>query len=1138
MSIRFVLGRAGSGKTYHCLNSIAQESKKEPVGAPLILLVPEQASFEMERELARLCGGGTFRAQVLSFRRLAYRFLPPAGSRLPQLTELGRQLLLRRLIQEKSPSLSVFSQAASQPNFCRQLSAQLREFKHYQITPEMMAAVGLQTNCPPALQGKLNDLAAIYEAYQEYISGHYLDPEDTLNILALAIAQGCMPRETKVWIDGFAGFTPQEYAVLGALFTAVRQVEIALCLDPQRIRQPQEEDLFHPTLDSYWRLRRLAQKAAVQIDAPLILPQPKQKTRFIPAALKHLEKNFALLPVKAYPDKAPEIKLVTAADQRAEVEAVACDILRLVREKGYRFRDIGIILRNFSVYHDLVAAIFLDYDIPFYVDEKRSAAHHPLVEFLRSALEVVNNNFVANSVFRLLKTDLFPLRREEVDLLENYARKHGITGPLWLSSKPWNFRLHLTLADDTQELTEENAELIQQARKRFARLFAPFAEEIIATKSQTANSYCQLLWRLMEKVGVADKLKKWAEEDEKEGHLSRSLEHRQVWQGVVELLEQTSTLLGEQKLTLAEFMQVFFAGLENLQLGLIPASLDRVIVGNVERSRHPHLLAVYVLGLNEGEFPANLQDKSLIADEERIVLEQAGVELAVTRRQRLYHEQYLAYIAFTRSSEYLWLSCPLADDEGKAKRPSALFNHLREMFPQNKVFFYGNATNDQDDDYQSLVRPHKIAAALLQRSARFLQGESLNFFWASVYNEALAHHETKVYLKKLWPALSYQNILKPMRPELTKAFFGTKLHSSVSRLEKFAQCPFAHFAQYGLRLREREEFGVEAPEMGIFYHAALREFVEELLTEGIALRELEESDAVTRINRIVNNLLPLLHREILLSSARLRFLAERIRETLVQAVITLTRQAKKGRFEPLAVEVAFNGEQLQHWHFKHNDDREINLYGQIDRIDVAEAEGKIYLRVIDYKSGNAALKLSDIWYGLSLQLLTYLAVVRENMTVLIGKEGECAGALYFSLYQPYKRVGNPLPEGKTATEQKMDGLILAEERVFTLMGGNEVVHAALKKDGNFTKNSRVVTREEMLQLLQFVKQKIGQLADRILAGEIEIKPYKTADGRTACTYCSYKAVCCFDPAVGNQYRYLPSLSTEQVLRAISAKGGN
>ncbi|NLZ93057.1 MAG: helicase-exonuclease AddAB subunit AddB [Firmicutes bacterium] len=1135
MSIRFVLGRAGSGKTYHCLHSIAQESRKEPVGAPLIFLVPEQASFEMERELAQLCGGGTFRAQVLSFRRLAYRLLPPVSSHLPQLTELGRQLLLRRLLQEKSLSLNFFAQITRQPRFCQQLSAQMREFKHYKITPEVMAATASHTNCPPALRAKLYDLATIYEAYQEYISQRYLDPEDTLIALADALRQGCLPPQTKVWIDGFAGFTPQEYAVLAALFTSAEHLEIALCLDPQRIRKPHEEDLFHPTLDTYWRLQRLAQDVSVQVDAPLILPQPKHGIRFNSAALAHLEENFAVLPVKAYTCNAPELMLVTAAGQRAEVEAVACDILRLVRENGYRFRDIGIILRNFSVYHDLVAAVFMDYDIPFYVDERRSAAHHPLVEFLRSALEAVVSGFNSNSVLQLLKTDLFPLSREEVDLLENYVRAHGIEGRLWLSKEPWNFRLHLTLADDMQQIAEENEKLVQQAQRRFASLFTPFATEITADDSQTADRYCQLLWGLLEQLEVAEKLQNWAEQDEKAGRLSSSLEHRQVWQAVIELLEQMAVLLKEQKLSLPEFMQVLFAGLENLQLGLVPASLDRVIIGNVERSRQPRLLAAYVLGLNEGEFPARLQDKSLFADEERIVLGQAGVELAITRRQRLYHEQYLAYIAFSRSSEYLWVSCPLADDEGKAKRPSALFNHLREMFPQNKVFFYGN-TPDAQEDYQSLVRPHKIAAALLQKSAQFAQGGNLTSFWASVYNEALAHNGTLVYLQKLWPALSYQNTLAPLQPEIVKAFFGTKLHTSVSRLEKYAQCPFAHFAQYGLRLKEREELSVKAPEMGIFFHAALSKFVEELLTEEIVWKELEESAAVARMNKIVDDLLPLLHREILLTSARLRFLGERIRETLVQAVITLTKQAKKSEFEPLAVEIAFNGDRLPPWYLCHNG-KEINLYGQIDRIDIAKTEEKIYLRVIDYKSGSASLKLSDIWYGLSLQLLAYLAVVQANMTNLIGKDGECAGALYFSLYQPYKRVNNPQPEGQTAAMAKLDGLILAQEHVFALMGGKDVVHASLRKDGSFTKNSRVVEKKEMLQLLQFVSKKIGELAAKVLAGDIEIKPYKKPDGRNACTFCPYVSVCCFDPAVGNHYRYLPSLSKEEVLEVIKAQGG-
>ncbi|HZK25086.1 MAG TPA: helicase-exonuclease AddAB subunit AddB [Oscillospiraceae bacterium] len=1136
MSIRFILGRAGSGKTFTCLQAIAEASKTEPLGAPLILLVPEQASLEMEKELAVMCGGGTFRAQVLSFRRLAYRLLQASGSQLPVMTELGRQLLLRRLLQDETSSLSAFARAARQPHFCQQLAVQLREFKHYQITTDNLAALAQSVDCPTALRGKLADLAAIYTAYHAATAGSYTDSEDTLTQLAAAIAAGGLPQQTKVWVDGFAGFTPQEFSVLGALMGAVSHLEIALCLDPHTKKQPQEEDLFHPTQDTYWRLRRLSGETAVKVLPPLELPQANQTTRFSAAApLAHLEANFAVFPLIPYQQQTSCLQLVTTAGPRAEVEAAARDIVQRVREEGWRYRDIGIILRNFSTYHDLVAAIFLDFDIPYYVDERRSAAHHPLVEFLRSAVDTVSSNFSCQPIMQLLKTDLFPLRRQDVDQLENYVLAHGIYGSRWLTDKPWNYHHQLTLAEERAEQTtsEDTSKLVDDTRRQFIKIFGPFAQAVGGGEKQVVAVYCQALWKLLEQVEAAQTLQNWAETASADGQLSQALEHRQVWQGVVELLEQLVGILGNQQLTPPEFAQVLGTGLENLKLGLVPAMTDRVVIGNVERSRQPRLLAAYVLGLSEGDFPARLQEEGLFADEEREALGDNGLELAVTRRQRLFHEQYLSYIALTRSSDYLWVSCPLADDEGKAKRPSALFNHLREFFPVNEVQFYGN-TPDPQEDYQAVTKPHRIAAALLQQAGTALRGGAISPFWAAVYNEALAHAPTSTKLQQLWPALNYQNHIPSLQPATVRALFGTKLHSSVSRLEQFAQCPFAHFARYGLRLKERADFSLEAPDMGMFFHAALRIFVTQLLEEKLAWSALTIEEAVVRINEIVDDLVPQLHREILLSSARLRFLAARLKETLAQAITALTIHAQQSVFQPVAVELPFGGGELPAWQLQYGQ-QEIMLHGQIDRLDVAEANGQVYYRVIDYKSTPTSLKLSELWYGLSLQLLTYLAVVNENKANFSQLAGKGVGALYFGIYRPFTRVANPGAAAEEAVP-KLDGLILADQQVFKLMGGEKLVHAALKKDGNFTKVSRVAEETQLQQLLQYVCEQIGESAVRILQGEVTIKPFKKPDGRKACTYCPFMPLCCFDVTVeGNQYRLISPLAAEEVLQAVAAK---
>ena len=1135
MPVRFILGRAGSGKTMTCLREIACLCQKEPLGEPLIFLVPDQATFEMEKELAALCGGGTFRAEILSFRRLAYRVLSLRGKRTPLITETGRQLVLRRILQEIAPELNTFGRAARQPRFCEQLAVQLRELKNYKLEPQSLQAAAKDPACPPALQMKLEDLAAIYTEYHNFVAGRYSDPEDLLTELAAAIVEGHLQPGIRVWVDGFAGFTPQELRVLAALMSSAAEVNVALCLDPANLVRPKEDELFQPTLDTYYRLKQIIHEQQIETLPSLVLPQAGQKTRFTPsAALTYLEANFADILAKPYPQEAQEIKLVTAAGSRAEVEAVARDILHLVREKKWRFRDIGIILRNFSQYHDLVTAVFIDYDIPYFIDDRPLASHHPLVEFLRSALEAAVTKLQQEPVLQMLKTDLFPLPRHLVDQFENYVRQYGIKGSRFLAQEPWHYHQRLTLEEGEEA---ENAFLneINQVKNTFRDKFKKFYQKM-SRQPQPAAEYCYALWQLLEEVNAVQTLQAWAEETESLGLVEQAQEHRQVWNGGVELLEQTEAILGTEKLPLQMFCEVVFTGLESLKLGLIPASLDCVTVGNVERSRQPRLRAVYVLGLNEGEFPARLQEEGLFADTERLSLAEAGMELAVTRRQRLFQEQYLSYIALTRSSEYLWLSCPLADDEGKAKLPSSLFNRVRELFPANEVKFFGN-TPDPHKDPHAIVAPHRLAAQLLLIARRVQSGEQLSSFWAGVYQEALKHADVLAVMQTLWPALAYHNKVAPLGKENTEALFGRTLYSSVTRLEKFVQCPFAHFAQYGLRLRQKPEWRMEAPEMGVFFHEALCRFVRQLLAEKIEWSDLSVAGAQERMQKIVAELVQELDQEIFLSSARLGYLAQRLQEILAQAVTSLTLHAQNSRFAPVAAELSFGRGEVPAWKPAAKD-KHVYLSGQIDRIDVARCEEKTYACIIDYKSSPTKLDLSDVWHGLSLQLFAYVAALNEYKAELGLPEAVSAGAFYFAIYRPFERINNPLPVGKNDTPVKLEGYFLAEPELLEALGGEKFVPAALKKDGSFTKYSRVVSREEFSALLAYVEEKIMELAEQIQKGIIDISPYKKPDGRSACTYCPYHALCCFEPVVpGNSYRVLQKLTAETVLAALLEEGG-
>jgi ATP-dependent helicase/nuclease subunit B len=1051
-------------------------------------------------------------------------------------------MVLRSLLQDNAPFLRVFRRAARQPRFCEKLAIQIREFKSYSISPETLLKVSGVESFPPPLREKLSDLSRIYQSYSEFIKDRFTDPEDVLTELAVAVTNGVLPTGTRIWVDGFAGFTQQEFSVLAALLVSADQVNIALCLDPANARQKlSEHELFHPTLDTYRRLRQVCGDIGLRARPPLTLPYREGIGRFSGnKALAYLESHFNAYPIREFTGEAKGIRLVAAAGCRAEVESAARDILHNVREKGWRFREMSVILRDFDRYHDLVTAVFEDFGIPYFLDNRRTAAHHPLVELLRSALEAILTNIGYVPVFHMLKTGLFPIEQYDVDRLENYVRAHGIRGKAWLTKEPWHWRYQLALNEEEgngHHSYHETLDGINQAREIFCTAFSPLYDALSGGGNKKTDVYCRALWEFMMRLESLDKLQDLAERELRRGKADAIAVHSQVWRGVIGLLDQLSDILGERQLTLQEFFETFLSGLESLSLGLVPAGTDQVSVGSVERSRQPKLKAAYVLGLSEGDFPARLAEDGLFADGERHSLAGDGVEMAVTRRQRLFHEQYLSYIAVTRSSDYLWASFPLADGEGRAKRPSSLFNRLQAMFPAAEVCFYGNTA--EGDDLHYLAGVDNCAALLLLKAGQAVRHGEMSPLWSAAYREAIKNPAVKRRMRKLWPSLRYTNYVPDLSVQTVGSLYGAPLKSSVSRLELFARCPFAHFARYGLQLDVRREFKVEAPDMGVFFHAALRIFTEQLLDDGLDWGTLTAADAENRMSAVVELLIPRLQNEILLSSARLRYLASRLKETMTQAAVLLTEHARRGSFRPVAVEIPFGrGGGLPPWQVPLDDQSFITLTGQIDRLDVATGETASYIRIIDYKSNPAELSLADAWHGLSLQLLCYMAVMNESACSLVSGDFRSAGALYFAVNGQFSRVDNPPSEGREKENSlRMDGIILGEREAYELMGGSgDLVRAELNNDGTFSRHSRVATAEQIASLMTFAREKVASLGTEILSGKAAVLPYRKKDGSRACQFCEFQPVCRFDTGTaGNGYRHLSSFSHQDVLDTLSRR---
>ena len=1156
MSLRFILGRAGTGKTDQCLKEIKEELKT-PVGPPLIFLVPEQATWQTELALINfepgaentLCPGrGLFRAQVLSFRRLAWRVLQEAGGLTrAYISEPGKQMLLRKVLIDQQTQLKVFQRVANQPGFIQALSEMIRELKNYRVNTALLAQVASRVqekNSFSALANKLNDLALIYTQTEKLLANRYLDPDDYLELLAGKIPVSCFLRASQVWIDGFAGFTPQEYKVIEQLLLVAGRVNVALCLDSRLtgdfgdfIDDPRGEspDIFSPTRECLHKLKRITAQLNIPCEPPLLLDYRKPPRFRHSDSLAYLEEKF-FQPVPApFSGETKEIKVVSAVNPVAEVEGAAREIISLCREKGYRWREISIVLRDLNKYQTLLEAIFGDYKIPFFIDTRREVKHHPLPELIRAALETIARNWPGEEVFRYLKTDLVPVTREEVDLLENYVLAHGIKGSRWYDGKDWQYIRHYTLEEDTVKTdADEEKRLARVNQIRRAAIKSLFRLQKTIQKATTGREMTNSLYELLVELDVPRKLEEWSKAALENGTVEMAREHIQIWSAVVDLFDQLVETLGTEKLSLKDFVQVVTAGLAGIRLGLIPPGLDQVLVGSLTRSRNPNVRACFVLGVNDGVFPARRSPEGVLTDPEREQLETVGVELAPAGRRLTYNEQYLAYIALTRASEYLWVSYPLADEEGKACYPSPLIQKIKKIFKDlPETICTAQPTSNLEQDLEFIAEAGHTLSSLVLSLQEAKNGRSIPPVWWAAYNWLIKSRKCRRVLASLF----YVNQEKPLKRELTTSLYGKVLRTSISRLERYHTCKFAYSLAHGLKLKERATYNLQPMELGEFYHACLKAFTEKLRQNKIDWGQLTKEQSRELTGKVMEQITPRLKNEIFLSTARHRFLAGRVKCTLERAIERLSAHARRSIFRPQMVEVAFSPEgQLPPLLLPLSGKSRMELSGRIDRVDLADFQQNRYIRIIDYKSGPAEISLNEIFYGLKLQLLAYLIVIQATE-----KDVLPAGILYFPVTDPVISQKGPLPLEAAAEEvlreMKMKGFVLADPQVLKLMdsqiaGSSSLLPAGLKSDGSLRANSSALDPSQFATLAAYLKKLFRRTGEEILAGQTLINPYRYKQ-LSACQYCAYKPVCLFDLLLPeNKYRLLTPLPNVEIWRKI------
>jgi len=1145
VQIRFLLGPAGSGKTFRCLTEIREELLRSPEGPPLILIAPRQATFQLERQLlADAALPGYTRLHILSFERLAQFVFDQLCLPQPEaLTEEGRVMVLRALLMQRQGELKIFHAAARLHGFAQQLSLLLREFQWHHLSSSRLNELATRADLTTSLRHKLHDLALLLRAYADWLKSHGL--RDANNLLdagtdALRANPQFSTLNAQLYLDGFAEMTPQELEFLAAVLPLCKRATLAFCLESEPQSEPSWLSTWSVVAQTFRRCyARLVDSPKAEISVEVLERHPRRNRLAETPILAELERRWsaAMPAAEATKVTAAEgnrggaagtttavetavLRLVTCADSEAEAVLAAREILQFVRYGG-RYRDCAVIVRQIEAYHATLSRMFRRYGIPFFMDRREPVAHHPLAELTRLAFRTVTFGWRHDDWFGALKSGLAPARDDEIDALENEALARGWEGKVW--------RAPLSTRTDTG-----TAERFERIRRRLAPPFEQLAAVLtIGTPFErpTGMQIAAALREFWSALSVEQTLEQWsatAPAQAAGGDLQSEI-HATVLDQMHDWLDNLALAFPTEALSLREWLPILEAGLANLTVGVIPPALDQVLIGAVDRSRNPDLKLAVVLGLNEGRFPAPPPPGVLLTDTERAALAQ-DVFLGPTSYQRLGHERYLGYIACTRASRRLVLTRALREANGQPPNPSPFFEHVKQLTGVAEEYFDGAVGWRDSEHVHELAAPILAAADVRRRMVpespvppRPGGGDKARDRSPLLELAALPAFAPLV---AKWQRLQTTRSPADLLPATVENLFGCELASSVSGLEEFAACPFKFFAARGLRLEERKEFQFDDRDKGSFQHEVLREFHRRISASGRLWRHLNTPEARIILDDIARDLLPQFEGGKFLADGAARFVSEVLIERLDQLIAVLIEWMAQYEFNPALVELSFGlgPEGLPAWRLELADGRALRLRGRIDRVDLYHVDEETALAVVmDYKSGARKLHPVKLHHGLELQLLSYLGVLRhlQDPKNFFGVQHLVpAGVFYVPLNGGGGRSADTRADVLTSNPQERlaayqhSGRFVADELArFDNRGESkgDQFRYAKNKDGSLSaRGNDALSAVEFEVLREKAENHLRDCALRVFRGEVQVSPFRIGS-QTACDHCDFRAVCRFDP---------------------------
>ncbi len=1099
MALQFIYGRAHSGKTGYLLENA---NKLIQSGNPVVIVVPEQFTHIAEKRFIGKTGAiEQGKAEVLSFDRIAKRINAKFPDSKKQLNSVGRSLIISEIIH--NVDFEYYTASSMQPGFAEMCIDEISEMKKYNITPDMLKKACEDID-NKMIQMKFRDLSKIYDAYENAIKSTFSDSDDILRILCDNL-NAHRPYEGYTFMfDEFSSFNPSERDVIAALSVQCTDVVFAFCADPEE----GEMSVFRPVLGMAAAVKSACENAGCSVKPFVKLSNGDYGND----ELYHLEQNLYANSPECYNSPCKNIRIFSSENPYSEVMRLASQIISLVREKNVRYRDIGVVCSDISSYTHIFSTVFKQFGIPFFIDEKTRVLDHAVVNYVVNILDVYINGYRSENVVNFLKSGYVFTDKESIYAADNFITATNATKNTWLSDERWAKALELYSEGDTNICN-----MLNSVRDDYVLPLSRFHEKIKGRNTVAHITRC--LYMYLKESGFRKSIEDYINYFKEEKNTAMAKQYESVWKTLMEAFDMLVYILGEKKVNLKEYRMHLFTAFGQQKIGIIPTSLDEIVIGDVMRSKGEYATYQFVVGVNDGLFPSVKSDCSIVDDTDKVFLVKCGLEYSPVTREKAYFDRFLIYSLLTHPQKSLILSYSLSDSKFSALRPAFVITTLKSIFKNLKensfladeidIFF---ASDDSAREFLA------IAASSLG------EGRAVDSRWQDVYSYFKKHSPENIYaVNKM---LCKNNTVFKLDKDVTDSLFENEFYSTVSRLQRYNSCRYSYYLEYMLKLREKKTYGLEATDIGTLIHEIIEKVLTEIQQNNMRFEDTDQCYFENKVETLINEYIQQLCEYNGEITERELYSIKRYKTAVVASLMLIRSHFVSSSFELMGNEIVFDDDNEGCIEMTLDNGKKLKITGKIDRADSFTNEDGKFIRVIDYKTGQKKFDYTDVYYGMDIQLLVYLdALVKMN------KNAHHAGALYLQIKSPVAEFKNH-PDDDKVNEN------LAKDSVMTGIIADDS-HVIEAYDSNTANISNKASLTQFRLLSDYIRRGICTSANSLSDGEIQINPYyKSQPDKTpdSCEYCPYGSICAIGSAENAQIRYLEKISKKTIWSEIKTTG--